>query len=112
MRGHGAIGGHLDLVRLDESHEHEEAGFLHESHVSLFLHPHDELDLLHLPQTGESLKPSLKPPTRTSIPSLFLKPERVYANPTIPAPPRTSATVPIINICFQVKFITPSNIIE
>ena len=120
MRGHGAIGGYLDEFEpelelepeLNELQEHEETGLLHVSHLLfLLLHPQEELDLLHELQTGESLKPSADPPTRTSIPS-FLKPAREYAKLTIPTPPKTNAIVPIINMCFQVKFITPSNILE
>jgi hypothetical protein len=112
VRGQGAIGGHL--VAFEEPnelmlHAHEDAGLLHELH--LFLQSQEDLDLLHELQTGESLKPSVEPPTRTSMPS-FLKPTRVKAKPATPAPPRTKATIPTINICVQVKFITPSNIME
>jgi len=107
VRGHGATGAHLEF----ELQEQDDTGLLHELQEFLFLHPQG-FGILHELQTGESSKPSLEPPTRTSSPSLFIKPTRVYANPATPAPPRTKATIPIIIICVQVKFITPSNIMK
>lgn len=114
MRGQGATGAHLDEPdepkEPDESQAHEDTGLLHPPQVFLFLHPQEGFGILHELQTGESSKPSLEPPTRTSIPSLFLKPTRVKAKPATPAPPRIKATIPTSIICVQVKFITPSNI--
>ena len=95
MRGHGATGGHL--VEAEPTQEHEAAGLLHSPHLFFFLHSQEVLGILHELQTGEPSKPSL-----------FLNPVRVKAKLATPTPPRTRATIPTSNICFQVKFITPS----
>ena len=93
MRGQGAIGGDLEpelelepdpkfkpeLEPKPEPEPEPEPKFKLEPEPELELErepepqPHEDLGILHELQTGESLKPSLKPPTRTSIPS-FLNP--------------------------------------
>jgi hypothetical protein len=110
VRGQGAIGADLEPEPEPEPEPQLQDDIDLLQLLHLFLQAQEDLDLLHLLQTGESSKPS-EPPTRTRRPS-FLNPTRLKEKLAIPAPPNTKATIPIINIYFQVKFITPSNIMK